>query len=1134
MPNLEELQLAHDNLHKAYPEPDGAVVEAHHILAHQMDELGHTHPDEGVWTETAVEINRTPVSVGDEIDLDLPEEVLEDLHKAITQDSDVVLYMTAYGHQLRVEPVDKGLEITEELTDKQMQALFSTNKAVLHEHGETLVPEEQALHDALLSVTNEYGKFNQDMTGVWAGYDSARNNKQASMGVNCQNCALYAGDGVCTIISLPVEPMGKCRFAIIPDYLIVTPDKQPELANKAVDMAEIDDQNRFTLGPWYIPDMLDAHEEWTDAQTLQEAAWGYVRGGDRAIRLQHNRDIVAGEWVEIMQMPFPITAPITAPDGTDTEHTYPAGTVFLGVIWEPWAWELVKAGELRGYSVGGKAERILADINEDAVGKALEDVLKHPGHPDQKVHGRKGITSSSAETALFGDNKNGLAHARIPKREIKLEYSDGYDRGLQALNDSKAGGDIQTQITEAKSIFRDEVALLQVEPPRTTAGEVLAANAVNLSGFVDGASGTKRRYRQPMFGGDILGRYTLSTADIQKHGDPSRPNYAAQHPNSPALASGGGYKAKPAGGKGGTVPISDADFKALGNPETSYCGKFVIGQNPDGSPIFTPERQALHDKIVAEALADGKTTDNPEFLLMGGGSGAGKSTILKAGNGKKKIRGGKIPEAVVDKPENAVTIDPDAVKTKLPEYQVATQSGNTGDWKPAAHLSHEESSYIAKRIQAGALDMQTNVVLDGTGDSSQKSLLGKVATARSRGYTVRGVYVSCPTRTAVTRAKRRAEQTKRYVPEFVIERIHREVSNLVPDVADQFDSFELWDTSGGKPIRTASTTFGKPITVHSAYRWGQFVDKARKGTVSKAILDPMGVKRLGRICIFIASGLTKKDFGALTEEESSAWDVLVEEIAQMDADGYGIEVPSEWEDIEMGEVTKHGDPSRPNYGSQHPSSISGRSKASQTSKRPYSPAALRAAINLVARGKAVEPAVTKEMTDLASKNGGEMVGLSNRMKGEDSLAGKIQSDATKEHGGNVDAAAAKISDSVRYTMSFPAETYTAGVQNTLAELESKGYTARTKNFWVKGDPYNGINVALTSPDGFPVELQFHTPETLRTKTRTHADYEQYRNPKAPLETKRFLYDKMAGVADAIKFPTGALLSIGEPKIQPRP
>jgi hypothetical protein len=178
--------------------------------------------------------------------------------------------------------------------------------------------------------------------------------------------------------------------------------------------------------------------------------------------------------------------------------------------------------------------------------------------------------------------------------------------------------------------------------------------------------------------------------------------------------------------------------------------------------------------------------------------------------------------------------------------------------------------------------------------------------------------------------------------------------------------------------------------------------------------------------------------------------------------------------------------------------------------------------------------VTKEMTDLASKNGGEMVGLSNRMKGEDSLAGKIQSDATKEHGGNVDAAAAKISDSVRYTMSFPAETYTAGVQNTLAELESKGYTARTKNFWVKGDPYNGINVALTSPDGFPVELQFHTPETLRTKTRTHADYEQYRNPKAPLETKRFLYDKMAGVADAIKFPTGALLSIGEPKIQPRP
>jgi hypothetical protein len=38
----------------------------------------------------------------------------------------------------------------------------------------------------------------------------------------------------------------------------------------------------------------------------------------------------------------------------------------MGVQWEPWAWELVKKGKLTGYSIGGKAERMLVDLPEGA------------------------------------------------------------------------------------------------------------------------------------------------------------------------------------------------------------------------------------------------------------------------------------------------------------------------------------------------------------------------------------------------------------------------------------------------------------------------------------------------------------------------------------------------------------------------------------------------------------------------------------------------------------------------------------------------------------------------------------------------------------------------------------------------
>ena len=124
------------------------------------------------------------------------------------------------------------------------------------------------------------------------------------------------------------------------------------------------DEHRFTLGPWYIPNRYDAHGEWTDANELQSALWDYVKSGDRDIRLQHNKDIVAGEWLEAMSFPVPVTIGMTK-TASDKQIVYPSGTVFLGVQWKPWAWEMVKAGKIRGFSIGGAAARVEMAMPED-------------------------------------------------------------------------------------------------------------------------------------------------------------------------------------------------------------------------------------------------------------------------------------------------------------------------------------------------------------------------------------------------------------------------------------------------------------------------------------------------------------------------------------------------------------------------------------------------------------------------------------------------------------------------------------------------------------------------------------------------------------------------------------------------
>ena len=117
---------------------------------------------------------------------------------------------------------------------------------------------------------------------------------------------------------------------------------------------------RYTLGPVYVPETVDAHDELVGSDDLQKGIWDWVRKGDRNIYLQHT-DGVAGEMVEILTWPQEVTATLTVA-GVEKRHTFPEQTPFMGVIWEPWAWDLVEQGKLRGYSIGGQARRVEVDL----------------------------------------------------------------------------------------------------------------------------------------------------------------------------------------------------------------------------------------------------------------------------------------------------------------------------------------------------------------------------------------------------------------------------------------------------------------------------------------------------------------------------------------------------------------------------------------------------------------------------------------------------------------------------------------------------------------------------------------------------------------------------------------------------
>lgn len=100
----------------------------------------------------------------------------------------------------------------------------STKKSNSAITASALVPEEQDLANALLDVVAKHGKFDEDGEGVWAGYTPAAENEDAKIGVTCVNCVFYSedsqGNDVCQIIDIPIEDLGKCRLAVIPDFKI--------------------------------------------------------------------------------------------------------------------------------------------------------------------------------------------------------------------------------------------------------------------------------------------------------------------------------------------------------------------------------------------------------------------------------------------------------------------------------------------------------------------------------------------------------------------------------------------------------------------------------------------------------------------------------------------------------------------------------------------------------------------------------------------------------------------------------------------------------------------------------------------------------------------------------------------------
>lgn len=172
--------------------------------------------------------------------------------------------------------------------------------------------------------------------------------------------------------------------------------------------------------------------------------------------------------------------------------------------------------------------------------------------------------------------------------------------------------------------------------------------------------------------------------------------------------------------------------------------------------------------------------------------------------------------------------------------------------------------------------------------------------------------------------------------------------------------------------------------------------------------------------------------------------------------------------------------------------------------------------------KAKEPQITNDLESLQISGRRYLKGLEHKIKEIDSIENKILSDS-KDKKLSVEAAAAKVNDSLRYTMITSEENMTTDITECISNLIDKNYKVlKFKNLFGE-DRYKGVNIVLQSPNGQNFELQFHTEKSFIIKDSVnHLHYEVYRNALSTEYEKNLAHEVLVETTKAVDMPEGIL------------
>ena len=776
----DKLTTLHKNLHGDIE--DSAVVEAHHLVTTEMARRGldHGHIDDA-WAFAQVEVDRVESIDLENVTTELSDELAIEVAKTIGISGDVKVVLGVNGYEMQIE------KSQEEIDDLEFDVLAGdVEKTIRRRNGKYTVfsadgSREFGTYDSKKEAEERLAQIERFKEMDKAdGYTPPAAVREAA-----QRALDWIGEGKAGQGFTSVG-RGRARQLASGDSVGVDTLKRMRsfLARHIVDKKA----EGFSRGEKGYPSPgRVAWDAWGG-----DAGRAWVESILDKLEKSDNPEMYDPEdYLNDRQAILYATLENTVAEfGAFNEGIGADGAHYMSEENNPFASKGINCANCVFFEGGGGCE--ILNIEVQPMGackfwiipeKNLSDsMVKHEAH-DQLSHGSWAGEGGSSIASRIKNN--------LSRYQMQESYGQNYDEGKKAKQDAPRTGE---KSYEGYKTQRDKwLKEIDEFPDRSFQAENYAALLAEAQGFMDGFDGKKpivpiSKYqlsdRLPMID-EFLAEFP-SLVKHQQHDQSSHGNWAG----SRAVRSSGS--------------VLDKDVQSF---KGGSAEKYLVSDGKGGFK-FSEERQALHDSIVKKAIEGVPKSADQTFYMLGGGPAAGKTTMIERGD---------IAIPSVEK-KQAVLVNPDVVKESLPEYKPLVD-------KKTAQFTHEESSFISKRIQNEALANGQDIVLDSTGNSSYDKALSKVSKAKEMGYKVKGYYATVSVAEALRRNENRAKETGREVPASVLIDTHASVSRIFPRFSSQFDEVKLFDTSRGARL-IAQRSLGSQIDIKDVNAYNSFLAKA--------------------------------------------------------------------------------------------------------------------------------------------------------------------------------------------------------------------------------------------------------------------------------------------------------------------